>query len=498
MVSLLDAAILVTSIATLALIIRNIVIYDSPSLDRLRDLISFARLRGINKTAKPDSDCSECPRGYVAIYKSKGLPANVDASRIKAIVKSSRLSVSLVSNLRYVPKSKLIRYLEREIDRVELAYSTTGHVKYSERLNFLRELYRLVNSMSVSYAGGVSLIVWDGDDGRKDISSDVESLVKLIEAETGLSFRKVNSFKDAFNIEPHPENLDTRGDLLLFNSGRFDKPGIIVGFLDDDYIEPVTLGWPHDFEAHAGVFGPTGRGKTVLLAGVAAQLGIMSESRGDPYMVLVIDPKGDLTNILSAIDPDVINIDKCIMLPSTKGEASMLIESSMSTSPGSSINICEGSLVKRGFWILDLSHLKPEDRSVAASLALTSILVEALERGLPGRVAVIIDEAWRLARGRTLHLEMTLREGRSRGVHIVYATQSPSDMPQGVIDNTRVVFAFSGYSASYSKEVSSLGFSPDLLSSMPVGTALLRMDSLGVYKIRIPDFRKLLKTPYYS
>ncbi len=498
MASLLDATIIVLSIVTLALIIRNMIVYDSSSLTRLWNTASFRKFRDGKDGSETGSGCNECPSGYVAIYKSKGFPANADASRIKAIIKSSRLSVSLVNNLKYVSKSKLIRYLEREIDRVELAYSTTGHVKYSERLNFLRELYRLVNSMSVSYAGGVSLIVWGNDSKHEEIVSEVESLVKLIEAETGLTFRKVESLKDAFSVEPYPENLDTRGDLLLVSSGRFDKPGIIVGFLDDDYIEPVTLGWPHDFEAHIGVFGPTGRGKTVLLAGIAAQLGIMSESKGSPYMVLVIDPKGDLTNILSTIGPSVIDVGDCIMLPSTRGEASILIESSISASPESTISICEGSLVKRGFWILDLSHLKPEDRSVAASLALSSILVEALERGLPGRIAVIIDEAWRLARGRSTHLEMALREGRSRGVHIVYATQSPSDMPHGVINNTRVVFAFSGYSSSYSKEVSSLGFSPDLLSSMPVGTALLRIDSLGVYKIRIPDFRKLLKTPYYS
>ncbi len=493
MVSILDIAIIALSTITLILIIRNIIVYE---YNYLNNIGYIKKILHVNKNDSVDND--KCFGSYIALYKSTGLPSHADVSRIKAIIRSSRLSVSVINNLRHVPKSRLIKYLEREIDRMELAYSTTGHVKYAERLRFLEDLYKLVNSMHVSYVGGISLIVWDEGGSRGDIPSETESLVKLIEAETGLSFKRIDSFKELFSVEPRPENLDSGGDLVVVDPGQFDKPGVIAGFLDDEYIEPVILGWPHDFEAHIGVFGPTGRGKTVLLAGIAAQLGIRAENRSDPYMTLVIDPKGDLTRILSSIRPNTVSIRDCVMVPSTSGEASLLINSSTSAGAGSSIRVCEGTLLRRGFWILDLSPLKPEDRSVAASLALSSILVEALEHGLPGRVVIVIDEAWRLARGRGLHLEMALREGRSRGVHIVYATQSPADVPNGVLDNTRVVFAFSGYSSSYSEEISKLGFEPSMLSSMPVGSALLRIGHLGPYRLRIPDFRKLLKTPYYS
>ncbi|MEM1873853.1 MAG: DUF87 domain-containing protein, partial [Acidilobaceae archaeon] len=259
----------------------------------------------------------------------------------------------------------------------------------------------------------------------------------------------------------------------------------------------IALSWPRDFEAHIGVFGSTGKGKTVLLAGIAAQLGARSESRLDPYMVLVLDPKGDLARLLSRVATRVVDIDRdaCIPMPRTDGLALKLLDSSRETSwsEKTEVRVCRGSLLERGLIVYDFSRLESSDRNVAVALALSSLLVEAEEEGLPGRVVVVVDEAWRISANLAFHLTLATREGRSKKLHLIYATQSPIDVPPIVLDNTKTMMVFGGFTRNYVELAHKLGLaSPEILLKLPVGYTVLKIGDRPPLLVLVYNFEEQL------
>ncbi len=439
------------------------------------------------------------------VYKGEGLPKGEGnaSARLVSLAISSRLNVTFLANMLRTSRSKLLKHIEDEIKKTELAYMTTKHVKYHERLNYLNNLYRSVARLHTPYTGSLSIIIWIPE-GEEDSEKAAEAFKSLVEAELGIQLRRVQpSIEEALTPPGSSISIITGGEEVpLPMQQSWDQGGVVVGSLDDDTQAPVVLSWPSDFEAHIGVFGPTGRGKTVLLAGISSQLGIRSETSLDPYMVLVVDPKGDLASILRSIASTIRQPrpGECIPLPRLDGAAEDLIKSSMEAGGGyASIHPCPGSIVERGLIVYDLSNLPNEDRNTAASLIVSSLAIEASESRLPGRVALVIDEAWRLAQGNPLHLIMALREGRSRGLHLVYATQSPLDLPQAVADNTRTLIVFGGYTRGYVETVRRLGLenARDLLT-LPVGTSILRLGDLPPVTVKVLDFKKLLKTPGHT
>ncbi|MEB3773627.1 MAG: DUF87 domain-containing protein [Desulfurococcales archaeon] len=436
------------------------------------------------------------------LYKGEGLPSGEGgiASRLVNLAVSTRVNVTYISNMVKTRRSKMLKHIEDEIRKTELAYTATKHVKYQERLNYLNNLYRMVARLHTPYTGGFSVIVWvpEGDD---EALKAAEAFKGLVEAELGIRLKRAKpTIRDALSITAGSGSVvRMHEEIPLPLQQPWDSRGIVIGSLDDESQRPVILSWPRDLEAHMGVFGPTGRGKTVLLAGIASQLGIMSETSLDPYMVAVVDPKGDLAQLLSGIATRRISpgIDECIPLPRLDGVAEDLIRSSLEAGRGKSrIEACSGSLLERGLIVYDLSSLPNEDRNVAASLIISSLALEASEVGLPGRIALIVDEAWRTAGGVAEHLIMALREGRSKGLHLVYATQSPSDVPQIAADNTKTLAVFGGYTRGYTETARRLGLEDtSILLRLPVGMMLLKLADKPPVRVKVLDFKKLLKIP---
>lgn len=437
------------------------------------------------------------------VYKGEGLPRGEGSisQRLVTLAASSRVNVTFISNMVKSSRSKLLKYIEEEIRKTELAYAATKHVKYHERLTFLNNLYRSVARLHTPYTGGLSVIVWIPE-GEEDAEKTAEAFKSLVEAELGITLKQVQPrIEEALAVPGGSMSIIVGGEEApLPLQQPWDRSGITIGTLDDEAQTPVVLSWPGDFEAHMGVYGPTGRGKTVLLAGIASQLGVRSETSLDPYMVIVVDPKGDLASLLSGI---ATRLEKptpgeCIPLPRLDGTAEYLVRSSLEAGGGrSSIKPCIGTLLGRGLIIYDLSGLPNEDRNVAAALIMASLALEASESRLPGRIALVLDEAWRAAQGSGLHMIMALREGRSKGLHVIYATQSPGDVPQPVADNTRTLAVFGGYTRGYTEMVRRLGLEDSRsLLALPVGMTILRVGDLPPVRVRILDFKKLLKTPH--
>jgi hypothetical protein len=488
MVNVLD--ILIIAIATLSLVIlvRNMLVSRE-----LRIPIRFRRDEGLTVSIGGSTLV-----GYAFVADRIPSEGRV-AERIVEIAKSMRVSVTFVSSMFKVESGRLLGFIEDEIKRVELAYNATKHVRYAERLKFLNDLYRTVARDHKPYVGSLGIILWLPQ-GNPDNQRIVEAFRSLVEAEAGVTLRRLGGDSNILeglvvNTPPIESALNTPA-VIVTEEDVADRRGVVLGRLVDGE-GVLVLDWPRDFEAHMGIFGPTGRGKTVMLAGIASQLGLLSDTRLDPYAVVVVDPKGDLKNLLSRVTSKVVRLDgSCVPLPRLDGIAEELIKSSIETGWGKSgVEVCRGSIVERGFIVYDLSGMRNEDRNVAASLIVSSLILEASERKLPGRIVLVLDEAWRMSIGSANHMVIALREGRSRGLHVVYATQSPSDVPQAVLDNTKVIVAFGGFTKNYVELARRLGLEEaDKLLKLPVGEAYVRVGDRPPLRIYTYNYKAMLES----
>jgi hypothetical protein len=106
-----------------------------------------------------------------------------------------------------------------------------------------------------------------------------------------------------------------------------------------------------------------------------------------------------------------------------------------------------GAVVERNV-VFGLSRIPGNGQTTVLAAAFILAVIALTMQGRPpvaGRVdyAIVIDEAHRVAQLRALHL--MLREGRSKGLAVIVATQAPSDLPEVVDTNaqTRICFRLS-------------------------------------------------------
>ena len=440
------AASLAMGAASLALMLRN--------LRPARRLAGHARASGPLRVTVDGVD-------YVGfVYVADSLPEGEGdyAARVARLTRTTGVSATFFTTLLRRRKDRLVRDLERELEKAELAYTATGLARYRERLRFLEKLYADVVRSYNPYTASIGVVVWVREGGG-DERAEAEAFRALLEAELGVKLREA----------PAPETLSDAAVLgaLLDPGGRVAWPPVpaaphagggrlvIVGRPVEEPTGLAGLRWPHDVEAHVAIVGPTGKGKTVLAAGIAAQAALRLGAN-----VAVLDPKGDLASLL---DP--------------------LAERAEPGTP------------PRGLQVQDLAGLPPRERSAAAAEALASLMDAALEGRLHGRTLVVLDEAWRVAGRAPKVLEAVAREGRSLGLHLAYIAQSPKDIPPRVAENTRTLILFGGPGREYAEAAASLGVnaSPGLLASMTVGEAILKAPGRGQVHVRILGFHKYLK-----
>jgi DNA helicase HerA-like ATPase len=91
------------------------------------------------------------------------------------------------------------------------------------------------------------------------------------------------------------------------------------------------------------------------------------------------------------------------------------------------------------------------------------------------------------------YINDTVRQGRSLGLHIVYATQSFDDLEHNIVENTGVLIVFGSESTEYAKNAQKLGFDSSELMFLPVGVAFIRRRSKGTIPVRVFNFESYLK-----
>jgi hypothetical protein len=429
-------AIAAMSIASLILILRNTLTerIPTPQIDypdaELSINLEGRTLRGI-------------------VYVSEELPASErdPGRRVLRLARDAGVSVSIVSSLYKVPRDRILKRLEETIGRLEAAYSISRSAKLKSMLENVTSIYEEVALASQPYWGSLSVVVWvpEGPEGI----ARAEAFKTLLEAELGVSLKRVDKPTCLRALASTPgARPNTRGSLVLppRQHNVSGKP-VVLGWRLDLESAVYALDYPRDFTTHVGVVGPTGKGKTVLLAGIASQLIALNKADRDPYLMAILDPKGDLASLISSLGNNKIKI------------------------LGPTHSVGDGVKVIEDLW-------------------------NAWRQGVEGRAVIIVDEAWRYMRVKPEIFEAIAREGRSIGFHVVYAVQEPSDIPVPVADNTGLFIVFGGKTSSYAEAASRLGLGAlaKELTEMPVGEAIVvRRDSSPV-PVRVMNFAKLLKT----
>jgi hypothetical protein len=280
-----DIIIGVVALATLILMIKNL------GVSGLTNMIPRKRECGTDeiiiegRILKPIIFVGELP----SFPPDKNL-----GSRIAAAIRHSGLNASLAYTLLRADKPRLLKRLEKEIERARLAYEATKNPKYGEKLGLLEKLYSDIVKSTRPYTGSALLIVWVDENTSPE---EAKALKTLIEAETGVEFRRLESSIAEALVHPGSLALSRNVGIPIPWVEDYKEDSIVLG-ASPEYNALVTLSWPEDFETHIGIIGPTGKGKTVLMLGMIVQLASSTMLRDKPT-IFVLDPKGDVKSLLS-------------------------------------------------------------------------------------------------------------------------------------------------------------------------------------------------------
>jgi len=187
--------------------------------------------------------------------------------------------------------------------------------------------------------------------------------------------------------------------------------------------------------------------------------------------VMRIDPKRS-SAILSAIvegKTDSLNAEK-ILLNRDLAILANVIE--LVTSSPNYSELYE--LLIKGSILFNLKGYGTTFQNMYGGLVL-SIISYLVSTGRLQRSLVIVDEAWRIMRIRSFRT--LVKEGRSKGVGIIYAVQNIEDIPEDILDNTNTIIAFGSYSDNYIDKIGRvLGLNRQYLEKMKhlsVGEAVM-------------------------
>jgi energy-coupling factor transporter ATP-binding protein EcfA2 len=283
----------------------------------------------------------------------------------------------------------------------------------------------------------------------------------------------------------------------------------------------LETGWPvllpiDLLNKHLIIIGPTGRGKTTLLATIMHGLlsigntivaaidfkGDLAEMTATP-LVNIRRPEQDPVNILIP-PPEVSRIDWIIsvtdVLSSTLNYQPETITSILSDYVGKRIDskmvvsdprlaplapllsLLVGEADYRGLitsleqnTLYDLSGKGTAYQNTYAGILVHLFKHRMLHENHEGLRLLVIDEAWRITRLRGL-LEI-VKEGRSRNVGVILAVQNPADIPQEILENANTIIMFGSPNEKYLKQaVEILGVKRTVASKLKylgVGEAIM-------------------------
>ncbi len=434
------------------------------------------------------------------------------------------------------PKDKLIKKIENEINRLSFMVEFNYNPSLQSKLRLLSNIYENVTTnnylpMRVSI---LFVIVKNGkcDEIPNEINRLEHNLAIVVRQYLGLNLKRVN-INELIGL-PLVYNkryiLGKRSIVLLDKSLRAFIPvnktnysslelenldnGIYIG-IDMDNKLPVFIDLRKHIINHFVIAGPTGRGKTTLLALLVSQMAYRDVS------VVVIDFKGDLIYLLNNIGIKGlsinlnellnINIDNPKIISKWFMEVSNIIAEIFRLSHTARYNIYRSlmslhnlskhisleqllSLIKKYSKLdnsligvvdalreldkesntnsggININNYTPSNallislrgypeklKQLLASLILakefTITMYSSLGMKLGTNKIIVIDEAWRMSNESIFMLSKIYREGRSLGIGVIASTQLLTDMPPQVLENTNNFVLFSYNSDEYIDKV---------------------------------------------
>ncbi len=307
-----------------------------------------------------------------------------------------------------------------------------------------------------------------------DVNKNIETRILTVAELDALGV--CSNSPDRYSIMVKPVSLIPY-PLQYARINPIDDLNVYLGYdLDTGY--PVYIPLAKMTEKHHLVIGPTGSGKTTYLATLLLRSIEQREFFNTFRLSVCIDPKGDFVEMIkkysSKLGDDSLAL-RCNITDSIseEGKNQSLVEAI--------INDCieRYNASTRNLVVYDISELSDTYKNNVLDLILKHIYEEAPEILGGKRLLLIIDEGWRVLESKSYYFKRMVREGRSLGINLVLATQSPEDIPLGVAVNMHSYGIFGSSNIEYLeavKELLGLGDKYlEKLSTMSVGEFLLRI-----------------------
>ncbi|MET1160783.1 MAG: helicase HerA-like domain-containing protein [Thermoprotei archaeon] len=484
---------------------------------------------------------SEVMQRFIESYSSV-LDKLPEGSEVKVV----KLGIDLESFLSRI--SNEMMNIKASLDVVEEPHTRQ---KLASKLRVLESLYNSV--IKGNRITRLALVVKIRSCGKTEGEAEREvsihtSLAKnVFKTVLGLTLREANkrelhkilSYELGFVSEVGVKSIvldNTRLAVLTAPIPYYKKPvvehneGAFLG-IDIETGWPVIVPWS-TLNKHLLVIGPTGRGKTTLLASIIESVTAMGLAR-----VFAIDFKGDLASMLHGSGVEIAYPEDYPLNILEKPEYFESVEWAMAVSDVLSniLGYRRETIIKilsKVFHqkddnldsilldtdlvllapIFELLTGKPRysdlreliEKDVVFNLGergsayqntygglLLHIYGKIVSNGVQSNRLLVIDEAWRIS-GLYVVKEL-IKEARSRRIGIVMATQNPSDIPREIIENVHLIVMFGSVNEDYIGEAHKILGLPQTiakkLSYLGVGEAML-INALDphpiILRVRIP------------
>jgi len=258
----------------------------------------------------------------------------------------------------------------------------------------------------------------------------------------------------------------------------------------------ISLWSPRSGASHVLVLGPTGKGKTTLLATLVARILAL-----DLVALTIIDPKGDLINALDSLADNVIVVDEVMLVDILCGVKGSRIPLCNLVSAGIEFSEAECRLVDTNtlcredndnniyststrvklhfagvdveklcecekrqasidgkVLVYDLSRLNDIAKNIGLAAILALHYNYYLKLGVSSefRRIIIVDEAWRFSQRAKTLADIIVKEFRSLGISLILSTQDPADVSESVWNNIGIAIVFGSHDKEYIRRVQRL------------------------------------------
>ncbi len=460
---------------------------------------------------------------------------------------------------------EIIKKVESKINKLRIMLELGDNdIKKMRELKILEKIHEnLLNSRNVYRLLLLFVIrtINKCDNIEEVLDKKTEDLLSLIDTYLDLKprFIKPDEILDRFSIIPLLNNrilMDKKRTILIIgdrgaallpfdrnytNIVDIDLSGVYIGY-DMVTNRPIMLSPEKHLKFHGIVIGPTGKGKTTLLASIFVRTSVMN------YKVVAIDFKGDMSQYLNGIVtvlyginlrqlieeyrkkgldlnkwifyiskiwanvlslrksesyilfkalqrvikenedlsmiPEYIDNNEYLKLNLNSNSYDRIIESIEVLSPEN-----DSKSIINNSYILNLERYPDYIKELLSSIILSFEM--NMNKPLTNfNKLILVDEAWRLRKINPNILSALYREGRSLGIGVFSSSQLLRDLPSAVIENAHTFIIFGSQSKDYINDIRSLlnltNKELEKLSNLRIGeAAIVLKDSKRPIWVRI-------------